>query len=197
MNTSAAPASAAACQGCFVLSAPSIALNVTAQPGQQSVIDQQNGVALYTPLTTGTVGGPGTLWVVGHRTTHGAVFNKVPSLVPGDVIDLIDDSGSYQYVVSRVLVVNEADWASQVNIHDTSRSTLILQTSHPERRLRYLIEAFANGITYRPATTPAPAAAPAVAPAAPAAPEVPAAPVPAADPRRSVKFGAKALSTVV
>ena len=86
------------------------------------------------------------MWLVGHRTTHGAVFNLVPTLVPGAVIDLIDDAGAHRYVVSRLLVVSESDWQSQVDIDDTSRSLLILQTSHPDSQLRYLVEAFGTGL---------------------------------------------------
>lgn len=140
--TSQTPASAAACQGCIVVSAPTISLNATARPGLQAVIDQQNGVAIYTPLTTGSVGGPGTVWIVGHRTTHGAVFNRVPFLQPGDPINLIDDAGAHQYIVNRLLVVSESGFRNDVDINDMSRSTLILQTSHPDSHLRYLIEAF-------------------------------------------------------
>lgn len=102
------PADAAACQGCVVVSAPTINLNVTAQPGQQAQIDKQNGVAVYTPLTTGAVGGMGTVWLVGHRTTHGSVFNRVPFLAAGDPISLIDDAGVHQYVVERMIVVSES-----------------------------------------------------------------------------------------
>ncbi|MCE9621937.1 MAG: sortase [Actinomycetia bacterium] len=162
--SSALTAAAAACQGCVVVSAPTIGLNVTAQPGQQAVIDQEGGVAVYTPLTTGAIGGPGTVWLVGHRTTHGAVFNRVPTLLPGDVIDLIDDAGAHRYVVSRLLVVSESEWQSQVDINDTSRSLLILQTSHPDSQLRYLVEAFGTGVV------PAAASSDAVAPPA-SAPE--------------------------
>ena len=179
-----ATASAASCPGCVIVSVPTIGLNVTAQPGQQAVIDQQDGVAVYTPLTTGLVGGPGTVWLVGHRTTHGSVFNRVPSLLPGDVIDLIDDAGAHRYVVNRLLVVSESDWQSQVDINDTSRSLLILQTSHPDSSLRYLVEAFGTGLE------------PAVVSTAAAAPE---APLPTSDPTptpppvpelpRQTKFG--------
>ncbi|MEQ1874387.1 MAG: sortase [Ilumatobacteraceae bacterium] len=187
--SSQTPASAAACQGCVVLSAPAIGLSATAQPGQQAVIDQEGGVAVYTPLTTGNVGGPGTMWLVGHRTTHGAVFNRVPTLVPGDVIDLIDDAGAHRYVVNRLLVVSESDWASHVNIHDTSRSVLILQTSHPESRLRYLVEAFGIGIAPAPiATTPATATPTAVPPPVAATGPAIAAPTVAAL-QRTTKFG--------
>ena len=160
-----APASAAACQGCLIVSAPTIGLNATAQPGLQAVIDQPGGVAVYTPLTTGVVGGPGTLWLVGHRTTHGSVFNRVPTLQPGDFIDLIDDAGAHRYVVNRLLVVSESGFRDDVDINDMSRSMLILQTSHPDSHLRYLIEAFGTGLVppavssdaaMPQATTPAP-----------------------------------------
>ena len=177
-----ATASAAACPGCVIVSVPTIGLNVTAQPGQQAVIDQQDGVAVYTPLTTGLVGGPGTVWLVGHRTTHGSVFNRVPSLLPGDVIDLIDDAGAHRYVVNRLLVVSESDWQSQVDINDTSRSLLILQTSHPDSSLRYLVEAFGTGLE------PAVVSAAAVAPEGPVPTSAPT-PTPAPESPRPTKFG--------
>lgn len=115
---------------------------------------------MYTPLTTATIGGPGTVWLVGHRTTHGAVFNRVPSLQPGDLIDLVDDAGAHRYVVSRLVVVSESAWQREVDIHDTSVSRLILQTSHPDSDKRYLVEAFGIGIAPAPLAPPTPAAAP-------------------------------------
>ena len=139
---SSAPASAQACTGCVVLSAPTINLNVTAQPGGQATIDQPGGVAVYTPLTTGTPGGPGTVWIIGHRTSHGSVFNEVPFLAPGAPVSLINESGVHQYIVNRLLVVPARGWQPQVDIHDMSRVRLIIQTSHPDPSLRYLIEAF-------------------------------------------------------
>lgn len=167
--SSQTPASAAACDGCVFLSAPTIGLNVTAQPGKQAVIDQEGGVAVYTPLTTGAVGAPGTMWLVGHRTTHGSVFNRVPTLVSGDVIYLTDDAGAHRYIVDRLVIVSESNWQGEVNIHDTSRSRLILQTSHPDSQLRYLIEAFGTGEPPVPVDTTPAATAPPVAAAAPAA----------------------------
>ncbi len=140
--TSDTPASAQACAGCVVVSAPTISLSATARPGGQSVIDQQGGVAVYTGLTTGLIGGPGTVWLAGHRTSHGSVFNRVPFLVAGDPINLSDDTGSHQYIVNRLLVVPASGWQNYVDINNMSRSLLILQTSHPDPSLRYLIEAF-------------------------------------------------------
>ena len=135
------PASAQACAGCVVVSAPTIGLTATARPGGQIVIDQ-GGVAVYTGLTTGVIGGPGTVWLAGHRTSHGSVFNRVPFLVAGDQINLSDDTGSYQYIVNRLLVVPASGWQNYVDINNMSRSMLIMQTSHPDPQLRYLIEAF-------------------------------------------------------
>lgn len=140
--TPATPVAAAACPGCVVVSAPTISLSATAWPGLQNVINQQLGVGVYTSLTTGSPGGPGTMWLAGHRTTYGGVFNRVPLLKAGEPVDLIDDAGAHRYIVSRLLVVPATGWQNYVNIYDMSRSLLILQTSHPNSRLRYLIEAF-------------------------------------------------------
>ena len=183
------PAAATSCQGCLVVSVPTIGLNAVAQPGLQAVIDQEGGVAVYTPLTTGAVGEVGTLWLVGHRTTHGAIFNRVPTLQPGDFIDLIDDAGAHRYVVNRLVIVSESGFRDDVNINDMSRSMLILQTSHPDSHLRYLVEAFGTGLvptapSSEVAVTPTPAATPTTA-----APTVPAAPLPPAVPDRTTKFG--------
>lgn len=178
-NTFAPPAAAAECSGCVVVTAPTIGLSATARPGLQDVIDTKLGVAVYTPLTTGTVGGPGTVWLAGHRTTYGSVFNKVPSLVAGDPVVLIDDNGSHEYIVSRLLIVSESGWQSQVDIYDSSLSRLILQTSHPDHRLRYLIEAFSTGTApccFRPVSavqTEAPVASTTVTPAPSVTPETP------------------------
>lgn len=190
---SPAPASAAACQGCIMVSVPTIGLNVIAQPGQQAVIDQHDGVAVYTPLTTGSVGGPGAVWLVGHRTTHGSVFNLVPTLTSGDFIDLIDDAGTHRYVVSRLLVASESAWQNQIDINDTSRSLLILQTSHPDSHLRYLVEAFGTGLVPPDVSTTAAAAevpppttvTPIASPSIPS----PSIPSPAPEARRLTKFG--------
>lgn len=198
-----AATSAAACQGCLVVSAPTIGLYATAQPGLQDVIDQEGGVAVYTPLTTGTVGGPGTLCLVGHRTTHGSIFNRVPTLQPGDSIDLIDDAGAHRYVVSRLLVVSESGFRNDVDINDMSRSMLILQTSHPDSHLRYLIEAFGAGLVPPPvssdaampaATTPESTAPASTAPATTVTPvttPITNSPVPSTTPEsgRPTKFG--------
>lgn len=136
------PVAAAPCPGCLVVSAPTISLTAIARPGGQPVINTRLGVAVYTPLTTGSVGGPGTVWLAGHRTTYGGVFNQVPFLKSGDPINLIDDAGAHQYIVSRLLIVPANGWQNYVDIHDNSRSMLIVQTSHRDSRLRYLIEAF-------------------------------------------------------
>ena len=187
--SAATVASAAACQGCVLVSAPTIGLNVTAEPGEQAVIDKQGGVAVYTPLTTASIGGPGTVWMVGHRTTHGSVFNRVPTLVAGDPIDLVDDAGTHRYIVSRLMIVSESGWASEVDINDTSRSRLILQTSHPDSQLRYLVEAFVTDASATAAVPVAvPVAAPAVAPTVVPA-TTPAVATPPPPPARTGKFG--------
>jgi hypothetical protein len=128
------------------------------------------------------VGGEGTVWLAGHRTTYGSIFNRVPSLATGDSIVLTNDSGSFEYTVSRLVIVSESDWPTHVDINDRSVSRLILQTSHPDRTLRYLIEAFgpapccfrpivadaadvpveSTTITVTPATTPVSAPIPTV-----------------------------------
>jgi len=188
--TSNSSAEAAACQGCVVISAPTINLNVNAQPGEQAVIDQQGGVAVYTPLTTAVAGGPGTMWVVGHRTTHGSVFNHIPMLAAGDPIDLVDDAGAHRYIVSRLIIVSESDWQTYVDINDMSRSLLILQTSHPDRKLRYLIEAFGTGLAPAETISVPTATTPVVVPAAAPVPSPAPTPAPAPEPMRLTKFGA-------
>lgn len=75
-------------------------------------------------------------------TASAASVLVIESDTPASAIDLIDDTGSHHYVVNRLLIVPANGWQNFVSINDKSRSLLIVQTSHPDSSLRYLIEDF-------------------------------------------------------
>jgi sortase (surface protein transpeptidase) len=71
--------------------------------GGQSVIDA--GVATVItaressfPLAAGP-GAPGTLWITGHRASHGGPFAGVPDLADGAIVTVSDPNGGASYVI--------------------------------------------------------------------------------------------------
>lgn len=65
------------------------------------------------------------VWLAGHRTTHGSVFNRIPELQPGDVIVVEVGNEVTTYEVTDVRIVPRLFPASEM-VGD-----LILQTSWP------------------------------------------------------------------
>jgi len=71
--------------------------------GGQSVIDA--GVATMITARESSLpladhpGGAGTLWIAGHRSSHGAPFAAVPDLADGAVITVSDGSSTASYVI--------------------------------------------------------------------------------------------------
>ena len=57
------------------------------------------------PLLSVHPGDTGTLWIAGHRTSHGSPFADVPDIADGAIITVSDDSGTASYrVVARAYV---------------------------------------------------------------------------------------------
>ncbi len=48
----------------------------------------------------------GNVVIAGHRTTHGAPFNRLDELKPGDVIQITTDAGGFTYIVDGSFVVS-------------------------------------------------------------------------------------------
>jgi sortase (surface protein transpeptidase) len=87
----------------MTIAMPDISYWCPVYAGGQSVID--GGVATMItsressfPLAVAP-GAPGTLWITGHRVSHGGPFAAVPDLADGSVITVSDPNGSASYVI--------------------------------------------------------------------------------------------------
>ena len=107
---------------------------------------------------TALPGQPGNAGIAGNRTTHGAPFNALADLVPGDPVVLTTLQGSFTYRVTRNLVVAPDDVAV---LRPTATPQLTLTTCNPKYSAaqRMVVEA-------RLTTPPAPATPVSSAPAA-------------------------------
>ena len=128
---------------------PDIAYTCPVYAGGQSMIDA-GFVTLVTdagvnPVLATRPGEPGTLWLAGHRTTHGAAFSQVPSLADGALVTVSSGGVTATYrVVGRTYVevgggrviddsgkaTAEATWASIIrsDFGGNLAPRLVLQT---------------------------------------------------------------------
>ncbi|MET0461463.1 MAG: sortase, partial [Ilumatobacteraceae bacterium] len=77
-----------------------------------------------------------TVHLAAHRSSHGSTFARVPSLKPGQLITLGYEGTVYRYSVDSVQVVERA-----LDTNTTIVGDLVLQTSHPDPTLVYLVYA--------------------------------------------------------
>jgi sortase A len=88
--------------GVMRLEIPSIDLN---QPILPETNDENLNIAL-TEIKQDQVPGEGNFTVAGHRSTKdGRHFNRLPSVVAGDEIFLIDEGKEYRYIVKSIETV--------------------------------------------------------------------------------------------
>ena len=70
----------------------------------------------------------GRVGIAGHRTTYGAPFWSLEKLKPGDRITLQTEYGTYNYRVTRDLIIDPSEgWV----LEPTNRPTLVLTTCNP------------------------------------------------------------------
>jgi sortase (surface protein transpeptidase) len=128
---------------------PDIAYTCPVYAGGQAMIDA-GFVTLVTdagisPVLATNPGEPGTLWLAGHRSTHGAAFAMVPDLADGALITVSADGATARYRVvgrasfevrgDRVIDASgaptaEATWASVIrdDLSGNLAPRLVLQT---------------------------------------------------------------------
>ena len=104
-------------------------------------------------LGTAMPGQAGNVAIAGHRTTHGAPFNRLAELAPGDPIYLTTDTGQrLTYVVAQTPYPVLPSTTSVLN--DFGDNRLTLTTCNPEfsaaQRLIVIAEYQAPGSTTRP-----------------------------------------------
>ena len=92
-------------------------------------------LAVATGHYTGTAlpGGHGNIGIAGHRTTHGAPFNRLDELVPGDVLLLTVDGVELHYAVSGTQVVKPTEVSV---LGDFGDDRITLTTCHPKHSAR-------------------------------------------------------------
>lgn len=93
---------------------PDISYECPVYAGGQSTIDAGYVTlvtdAPLTPLLATTPGQPGTLWLAGHRSTHGAAFADVPDLADGALVTVTSDGATATYrIVGRAYVEVRGD----------------------------------------------------------------------------------------
>jgi len=85
--------------------------------------DLQMGPGHY--IGTAMPGQAGNVAIAGHRTTYGAPFNNLDSMVPGDAIVLTTDSGmALDYIVTQAPVAVPPSDVKILNSFDDNRLTL-------------------------------------------------------------------------
>lgn len=94
----------------FTITIPDIAYSCPVYAGSQNTLDSGAVTQISDPAIARVLadhpGGPGLLWLAGHRTAHGGAFAAVPSLADGALIKI--DGATYQ-VVGRAYVTIRND----------------------------------------------------------------------------------------
>jgi sortase A len=86
-------------------------------------------------------GQPGNSVISGHRTTYGAPFHELDTLVEGDIIEVETALGFHTYSVTGIEIVTPRDlWV----IEDRGGATLTLTTCHPKFSARQRLVVFAE-----------------------------------------------------
>jgi sortase (surface protein transpeptidase) len=99
--------------------------------GGQATIDRgavthYEGPAWRAPVVAGS---PGTYWLAGHASTHGAPFAALPNIKVGALIIIYPaDGAEIRYTVTSAQVVGIAASYQTVYGPDTTTSRILLQT---------------------------------------------------------------------
>ena len=107
--------------------------------------------AMASVLAT-TPGGAGTLWLAGHRVSHGGAFAAVPSLTDGAIIVVTDQTATATYqVVSRAYVAVRDDQVVDAAGHATGAATVdsILRTDRGGSGASRLVLQTCDGTAFR------------------------------------------------
>jgi LPXTG-site transpeptidase (sortase) family protein len=104
-----------------------------------TVRDLRNGAGHMpkTPLP----GLPGNVVISGHRTTYGAPFHELDTLVPGDLIEVETALGTHTYAVRETIIVRPTElWVTEPR----EGAWLTLTTCHPKFSSRQRLVVFAE-----------------------------------------------------
>ena len=113
----------------MTIAMPDISYTCSVYAGGQSVIDAGAATVITAehsdlPLAA-RPGDAGTLWITGHRVSHGGPFAAVPELPDGAIITVSDDNASASYViVGRSYVEVRDGYAVDASGQTTEAATL-------------------------------------------------------------------------
>ena len=97
-------------------------------------------------------GGPGLLWIAGHRSSHGGAFAAVPDLADGAIITVSDGGLSASYrVVGRLHVAIDHDRVIDASGQPTAAATLdsVIRPDHGGRGAARLLLQTCDGENFR------------------------------------------------
>ena len=104
---------------------PAIGLSGVVVVGDQRQIDEGSIVNYGGDPETGCWPGDGcTVWLAGHRTSHGGVFRELPQVAAGDEFILQYEGSTFPYIVTSLSFVDRVDPPP-----DFLHGDLMLQTS--------------------------------------------------------------------
>ncbi len=121
----------------MAIAMPDISYWCPVYAGGQSVIDA--GVATVITANqssfalAATPGAAGTLWITGHRSSHGGPFAAVPDLVDGAIITVSDEGGSASYVIVGRSYVEVRDGLAVDASGQTTESATLDAVLRPDR----------------------------------------------------------------
>jgi sortase (surface protein transpeptidase) len=135
---------------------PDISYSCPVYAGGQAMIDA-GFVTLVTdagaqPVLATRPGDPGTLWLAGHRTTHGGAFRGVPGLADGALITVSSDNAVATYrVVGRAYVQVRGGRVVDATGQATAQATWesVIRTDHGGKLAPRLVLQTCDGENYR------------------------------------------------
>ena len=135
---------------------PSISYECPLYSGTQATIDAGAATWVSQPASVTTlathVGGPGTIWLAGHRTSHGGSFAAMPDLVDGAVVTLTDATGTASYrIVGRAYVHVSGGLVQNSSGMPSEAATLdaLLRTDRGGSLQPRLVIQTCDGVNYR------------------------------------------------
>jgi sortase (surface protein transpeptidase) len=125
-------------------------------PGGQEMLDAGAATIISDPVLASTLavqpGDPGTLWVAGHRASHGGPFAAIPTLSIGALVTIADGRlvASYQVVgIERFETRNDKVVDSSGNATSAATLDSILRPDHGADRAPRLLIQTCDGSTAR------------------------------------------------
>ena len=140
----------------MTITIPDISYSCPVYAGGQSMLNS-GAATLITDAEIKSVladhpGGPGLLWIAGHRVSHGGAFADIPNLADGALVTVSDETNTATYrVVGRVYVAIKNDRVVDVDGHATGEATLdsILRPDHGGNKAARLLLQTCDGETHR------------------------------------------------